>query len=289
MRLKRGFSWPFVGSLLLLLGGCALLAGCQLFSRGKAGKTTTTEKRTLLSPLQPPKDAIQLDLLVIDRRVDDPLIGPMLWNEMDQVGAVPIETQERLAQNGYVVGHAAARPPAALLQLLGMIPQIDGERPSKDGIGPQQVTGRRHFIRAGTEAEIQISDHLAECDVELQDAGRPRSKRFEQARCLFRIKPVRLQDGWIRVEFAPEIHHGQMRMRPRPTEIGWANVGGQDIERCSAQEFAVTLNVGEAAVVTELPGHDGTLGNVFFRRDADGEVRQRLLVVRLVEMGRTAE
>jgi hypothetical protein len=194
-----------------------------------------------------------------------------------------------LAQNGLLVGRAAARPPGPLLKLLGLAPEIAGDPLLEDGAAPQQISGRSHFIRSGTEAEVQISDVLEECDITFLESNRTRTEHFEQTRCLFRVKPVRLQDGWVRVEFTPEIHYGEMRLRPRPTELGWANFGGQNVEKCYPQEFAVTLNIGESAVVTALVDADATLGEAFFHREQNGEPRQRVLVVRLADMGRAAD
>jgi hypothetical protein len=98
-----------------------------------------------------------------------------------------------------------------------------------------------------------------------------------------------LQDGWVRVEFVPEIHHGDLQLRPTPTDdAGWAYRSTQNIAQCYPQKFAVTLNVGESAVITAAGGEE-TLGNQIFRRDQNGEQRQRLLIIRLVDMGRTVK
>ena len=157
---------------------CACLAlgalgGCQFFARDGGHETN----RPFLTPLQSSKDAIRLDVLLIDRRVDDPLIGPLLWREVDQVGAVSTETRELLLQNGYVVGHAAAKPPQALLKLMGVVAEIEG---LEDAVQPQ-VTGRTYSIRSGTETEIQTSEWWPECELTVHDGGKSRSLQFRQA------------------------------------------------------------------------------------------------------------
>jgi len=290
VRTSRGFPWLSVGSVLLV-GGCALmaLAGCQMFSRTETGDSLTAEKRSLLSPLRSAPDAIQLNVVLIDRRADDPLIGPLLWREMDQVGAVPVETQELLAQNGCLVGHAASKPPAPLLRLLGIVPEIDQDGSAGSQTAAPTISGRTYSVRSGTETEVQISDSLPNCDVTLVETKRTRTEHFEQARCIFRLKTVRLQDGWVRVDFIPELHHGEMRLRQTATEAGWALQSGQNVEKCVPQQFSVTLNVGESVVVSADANSEGTLGDVFFRRDMNGERRQRLLVVRLADMGRAKQ
>jgi hypothetical protein len=281
-------SW-FAASSSLLTIVCALISagGCQFFTRNPTQETTAN--RPLLSPLMPAKDAIQLDVLMIDRRADDPLIGLRLWQEIDQVGAVPIETRELLLQNGCLVGHAGATPPVTLLKLLGMASETDGVLLSAEKPNPKKMTGRTYSLRSGTETEIQISDPMPDCDVKLVESTRSRTAHFDQVRCVINMKPIRLQDGWVRVEFLPEIHHGELRMRPTPTDAGWGLKSAQNVEACAPQKFAVTLNVGESAVISAAAGSEETLGDVFFRRDQNGEERQRILVVRLADMGRTTK
>ena len=261
----------------------AAMCGCQLFSRGSSSDSSSTSKRSVLPPLRPAKDALVLHVLMVDRRADDPLLGPLLWQEIDQVGAIPTETRELLLRNGCLVGHTASKPPPPLLKLLGMVPEIEGA-----DLEPK-VTGRTYSILSGTETEVQTSETRPECVLTLFETDGERPLEFEQMRCVFRVRPVRLQDGWVRVEFLPEFHHGPMQMRNVPTELGWGMKSTQNIEACYPQRFSVTLNVGESVVVGAAPGSDGTLGDRFFRREQDGEARQRLLVVRLADMGRTAK
>lgn len=274
------------------LGGGALiaLAGCQFFGQNSPSKITQTSRRSLLSQLKPGKDFVQLDVLIVDRRADDPLIGPILWQEVDQVSALPAATRELMQQNGCVVGHAAAKPPMPLLQLLGLVPEIDGLSADAGALPKQKVAGRMYSVRSGTETEVQISDLVPELDVAIVDPGQTREVHFERCRFVFRVKPIRLQDGWVRVEFVPEIHHGDLQLRPTPTDdVGWAYKSTQNIEQCYPQKFSITLNVGEAAVITAAPDGVETLGGKIFRREQNGEQRQRLLVVRLADMGRTVK
>jgi hypothetical protein len=285
----RSSPW-LVWSACLLAGAGALSAcsGCQFFTPNFASQSSHSARRSILSQFKPGKDSIQLDVLIIDRRVDDPLIGSMLWQEIDQVGALPGETRELLSENGCLVGHAAATPPITLLQLMGMVPEIEGIAVGgRDRVKPK-VAGRKYSLRSGTETEIQVSDLMPDADVAIVDPGKTRDMHFERVRFVFQMKPIRLQDGWVRVELLPEIHHGDMQLRPMPTDdVGWALKSAQNVEVCFSQKFAVTLNVGESAVITAAPNAPGSLGDKFFRRDQNGERRQRLLVIRLADMGRT--
>ncbi len=285
----RSRSWTVLsrGVLVGVVAHCAL-SGCQFFSPGGTSESKPRNSQSLLKPVKPEKNALQLDVLIIDRRADDPLLGPLLWQEIDQVGAVvPPEQREIVEQNGCQVGHVAAKPPMTLLQLLGQIPEIPGTTAGDANLPKPRVSGRTYSVSSGTDTEIQVSDLQPECDVAIANRDQTRQAHFERVRFVYRLKPIRLQDGWVRIEFLPEIHHGDMQLRPTPTDdLGWTYKSAQNVEACHPQKFAVTLNVGESAVVTATPP-EGTLGDRFFRREENGERRQRLLFVRLVDMGQT--
>jgi hypothetical protein len=269
---------------------CAAVAaasGCQLFFGGAQRESASAPKRSLLKPFTPAKDALRLDILMVDRRADDPLLGSLLWQELDQVGAVPTDARELLLRNGCIVGHASSKPPSTLLKLLGVIPEIEGT--DAPATNQPKATGRTYSIVSGTDTEVQTNETWPECQATIFDADGEWSVQFENARCVFRVRPLRLQDGWVRVEFVPEFHYGSMQLRNVPTDVGWTLKGAQNIEACYPQRFAVTLNVGESVVVGAAPESAGTLGDRFFRREQDGEARQRLLVVRLSDMGRVVK
>ncbi|MFO0917937.1 MAG: hypothetical protein U0872_06430 [Planctomycetaceae bacterium] len=279
MSRRRGIPSQLAGGICLSVAGVFVcLSGCQFFPQAEDLSSGLQSRRTTLPPLRADQEAIQLDVLMIDRRADDPLIGDRLWHELDQVGAVSAETRNVLNSNGLRVGHAASSPPPMLESLLAANPRTSE---------PSRVSGRTYSIRSGTDLEVQASELWPECDVSIFDKERVRNMQFDQVRGVFHVKPIRLQDGWVRVEFIPEIHHGDLRLRHVATESGFANKTTQEVEKCFPQRFTVTLNVGESAVITADADSEGTLGDRFFRRKEEGEPLQRLLIVRLVDMGRT--
>jgi hypothetical protein len=268
------------GGVVLPLGIvlCAAI-GCQFFPQNPDGATGSQSRRSSLPRMRSDQEAIHLDVLMIDRRADDPLIGSRLWQEIDQVG-VPAETRDLLCKNGILVGHVASSPPPTLQKLLGMSSRA-ADRP--------KMAGRSYSIQSGTDMEVLASELWPECNLSVVDPDQSRNVQYEHVHGVFHIKPIRVQDGWVRVEFIPEIHHGELRLRQVATESGFANKTAQDVDKCYAQRFAVTLNVGESAVITAGPDADGNLGDRFFRRTQDGELLQRLLIIRLTDMGRTVK
>lgn len=271
-RLPRPVAW------LILLGSVALI-GCSLiptFDR------TELEARHLNLPGVPPgKDAIQLELVFVERAPDDPLIGPALWRDVDQLGSLPAETRKTLQDHGIRVGHIGSTPPQSIQTLLGMVPEIT------DAEAENLLQGRRLMVQSGKETEVEASPLIQNCQLSFPaDSGEP-ERTFENACCKFRLKVVRLQDGWVRVDFLPEIHHGAALIRPEASNKGWTLKGGQEILPRPGQKFSLTLGVGEYALVTAEPGCENSLGDWFFRPREGASRRQRLLLVRIAGMAQT--
>jgi hypothetical protein len=127
---------------------------------------------------------------------------------------------------------------------------------------------------------------LAKCTVELPLYTGAKEKTYEKFKSVLRLTAFRVQDGWARLEFAPEIHHGVDRLRPMVTNGGWQSREGQETD-VLPQRFSLKLHVGEIAVMTTAPEKHHSFGhNAFVREDETVGPLQRLLVVRLSNMSR---
>lgn len=225
---------------------------------------------------------MQLQIVFVDRPADDPLLMQTLWRQVDQVGASTPETRAMLSRNGFRLGLAGGQPPPALQTLLGLTTEIA----SKPGVDdPRMMHGRQLALTPGQDAEVLLHQDLTDFPIRYRLANQEDEVSYLQARCLFRIKPVRLNEGWVRVEFTPEVQHGQHQLRRAATDDGWALRGGQLTDSRQSLGFSVTLNTGEFAAI----GCDGqtgdTPGRAFFSATKDGRAIQRLLVVRLADAG----
>ena len=280
--LRRGL--PFVA---VVLGLCAF-GGCALFPGANPAKNMQLN-RPSLPPIQTSYDAVQLEVFFVDRPADDPLLGPMLWREVDQIAAIPAETRELLHQNGFQIGHVGSSPPQSVQTLLGLVTDVS----SNDDSSGKPMVGLRKRLPPGMETEVQASDPIEKCRFEIVDGQRAKSCEYEHVRCMFRLKSARLRDGWIRIDFQPEIHHGELRVRHTPTNdgpehnsnLGWAYQNRQKVDVRHAQQFSLTMNVGEIAIITAAPDHPESMGEWFFRRDGDDGLRQRVLIVRVADGG----
>jgi hypothetical protein len=265
-----------------MLGLCAM-AGCSLFPYGPAA-TSIGLRRPSLPPIQTPHDSIQLEVFFVDRPADDPLLGQTLWREVDQIAAIPAETREVLQQNGFLIGHSGSSPPMAVQKLLGLV----ADASSSDSTNGKPMVGLRKRLPPGMETELQASDPVAHGQFKIVEGKRTKSYDYEQVRCMFRLKSARLRDGWVRIDFQPEIHHGEFRVRHTPTDEGWVYQNRQNVDVRHAQQFSLTMNVGEIAIITAAPDHPDSMGDRFFRRDGDTGKKQRLLIVRIADGGKSS-
>jgi hypothetical protein len=171
----------------------------------------------------------------------------------------------------------------------------------------KQLVGRHFFLVSGGETDIQVSQPYPECMLNLVSAGATEPLRFENAVCKFRMQATRLQDGWVQLEFMPQVSYGDDQLRPVVGDAGWRWQNGQQTETFFLHRFNVKLGTGDMAVITADDDSPGTLGQLFFRGpaalrpahdpendSADGEQTtpppthehpiQRLLIVRLAGM-----
>ena len=119
-------------------------------------------------------------------------------------------------------------------------------------------------------------------------SGSAKQKKFHNARCLFRVEAKRLQDGWVTLKFIPEIQHGSETFRPTAGRLKWQMTTSQAKHPLYEQQFELTLNMGEMAMITSQGEAPHSLGTQFFTESKqDKEAVQRLLVVRLVDVATT--
>ena len=257
------------------------MGGCALFGTSDEALQQATRKGGLPT-LRPASDAIQLQVVFIERPVDDTLASQLVWQELDQIGALPPVTRTLLLDHGFRVAQTGASPPPALQTLLGLTEEVTSGDPAEERL----MRGRRMGLRSGQETELLTNDTVTDCRMRFLSNGEEETLEYHQARCIFRLKPVRQQDGWVRLDFTPEIHHGDARMRPTPNEDGWALRGGQKVDVRHALKFSVTLSTGEFVVIGCEGKPSDKPGNRFFQRETDNAgQQQRLLVVRVADAG----
>jgi hypothetical protein len=280
--------------LFALLAPLLMCAGCSLFRFGWTDEVSTTRnpdaKKPSLPAIRRSRDTVGLEIVFAERPIDDPLLSnAALWEGVDTVGELTPETRKRLLRHGFKVGHMSATPNAAVESLLGLTSQSTGTRTP---VGRRQLAGQRIVRPLGGDTEVQTSRYFPTFAVQLDDepGERPgRSKRpgrFEarNARCVLRVKVEQLDDGFAKLQFTPEIHHGRLGWRPMATELGLQGTTAQKIQHLYDQRFTLTLNTGEMAVITADSALPDSLAGRFFIDGDPGSRTQRVLFVRLADV-----
>lgn len=254
--------------------------GCSLFP-SKTETTLHSSSRPVLPPIQAAPETIQLEVFFLERPAEDHLLTTGIWKEVDQLGAVPPETREILRENGFRVGNVSSNPPPTVQKLLGMAAEI----PTDVSENAKPIMGRRQFLAPGVETEIATGIVREEYEFHLHEPSNNKTVTYENVRCVLRMKANRLQEGWVRIDFQPEIHHGEQQPRPTAAQEEWVLRMSQKIDVRYAEKFSLKMNVGELAIITATPDNDGTLGSGFFCHEDRGLKKQRVLIVRVVDAG----
>ncbi len=276
--------------LLVTIAGCALWDGGGGFVSSALGRlaiddqSSRIERANKLPAAPVPPNGIHLDVTFVERPAGDPLLGSALWSEIGQVGAVGSENKESLSRYGFRVGHASSKPPRALERLLGMKSEFSDEL---DAVNRKSLMTRRMILPEGSDREVQTSEFYPDCTLELPLPAGVSTRNYENARCVLRVTPRKLQENWIRVDFLPEIHYGENKWRAVMIDNAWQGRTSQEVERLYPLQFSVDLNLGEMAVITGDRADPASVGqHFFFVQSGKDWGAQRILVVRFSELAR---
>jgi hypothetical protein len=264
-------------SLIFMLMCCGSLACESIRTDGPSAQHATSFK---LPNLVAPRDSVEVDIVFVDRPVGDPLLGNTLWREVAQVGTLTPEQRATVREAGLLVGQVGSSPPEALQTLLNLTDEeLDRQRREANGL--PRTAARRVALPAGAETEIWSNEPVARRIVTLAN-----NKQLElyNLRGILRLKAERTQEGWARLDFVPELHHGETGTRPFAGVTGWTYRTAQEVIPCYAERFSAVLNIGEMLLLTCDRDRPGTLGQSLFQFEDSTGLKQRLVVVRLADL-----
>jgi hypothetical protein len=271
--------------LTIFAASIAAASGCALFEEGQGLLTRTARfgDRNLLPPISAPRDAMKIDIVLVERPLGDRLVGPALWQEIDQVGVLPSETREQLREVGIRVGNAGSSPSPTLERLL----DIKSSPIAAATDDAKNLVGRYRVLLPGAE-DLITTNHFEKCTLEIPGRKSVIEKEYLNANGVFRVRVHKVQDGWARLDFQPEIHSGQSMMRTIATKTGLGSTFSQEVDPFLDRCFSVNLHVGEMVVITADGDNPRSLGSrCFYAGNDEDRVMQRVLVVRLANMSKT--
>ncbi len=270
-------------TLLIALTCCASLCplGCRLLfpDRPASALYQSAEESSA-----PERVTISLDVAVARRPVTDPLLK-LIWDDVDEVGVLTHEEREQLNANGFRVGVAGSGIPSALQTMLR--DSVQPQRSVMPASGSSRLLpGASHltlFHGQDTLVEITGLQHEISFSEITDDRDEAELTSYENARCVFRVTVEKIQDGWVRVRFLPEIHHGSTANRPVFGDAGLQYKATQRIQPLYRYQFELTLNSGEVAIVGAADDTENRAGTRFFTTEEAGQQMRRLITIRFVE------
>jgi hypothetical protein len=185
-----------------------------------------------------------------------------------------LDERVRLRQSGIQYGVAPSAPNFDLQQLLD---------PKSSAVG-RQTYRQPITIPAGETAELFAATLGEPRLVPSSDKSRTEPVAARNAHCRFRMAADCMQEGWFKVTFVPEIHHGEERIRAVPTESNWTAQSSQNIEPYFDRQFSVELNTGEYVVIGMSGDKEDSLGGLFFHGGDPEKRLNRMMIVRLKGM-----
>jgi hypothetical protein len=244
------------------------VCGCDIV----AINHTQQSNKPVLPPIVAPKDAIELEVFFVERPLGDPLFGDSLWRELDQISTVLPQSRSRLFKAGIRFGVAGNSPPASLRALAG----------ASDATAEGPALRRQLLpLFAGQAGTLEVAVLSEPFEVVSAGVNGQAPRRYDFGRCVVRVTGEQTQDGWVRLHFLPEIHHGQEATRPVASEQEWQYQKAQSIDPFYEQQFDVELNQGEVIVLGATGDAADSVGGRFFRGLRDTTPVERLLIVRV--------
>jgi hypothetical protein len=255
----------FVAVLFLAgQGGCALFPSVS----------DDPSNAFALRPIVQPRDGIRLEVWYVDRPAGDPLTGDALWREIDQINSIAPDVRFRLNEAGIRYGVTGSNLPETLSALLN-----DHEASAI------QRTSRQHLpLLSGATGELEVASLPRQCRIRIPVRTSRETWEYSGVRCVFQVTAQRTQAGWVRMEFVPEIHHGESRIRPVATESDWQMQESQRVEPLYEQRFSVELNLGEHVIIGATDAGFDSVGQHFFRGGQPESGQERLIVLRVQGM-----
>src|SRR5262245_33869206 len=245
-----------------------------LFGRSPAPTPSTSVARSFGPTL--PAEGFYVDSVLLERPVGDDVLDRQLW-AADRT-PIPPETAALLNENGLRVAVLRGTLPSAFQKLLESEP---------DTVDPRRLTFANR-----KDTVIPTAGPIDPCEFDvLSDlAGKRTAVKLRMAQCGVLVRPEPTADGHVRVRCEPQIQHGDRQERLRPTADGTQFVMAGEVPtvRYPALEFEVTLGPNEYLLIGWPAAAGNTVGSALFAVEANGQPRQRVLVLRVGRLGELA-
>ena len=265
------------GQFVLALTALMLCAGCKLIDADAHG-------RSPLTPAQQSSDSACCEIFTARCPASDKRLNAKLWAEIDDQ-SLPADLRSRLVENGFRVGIVGPLLPEELTTLL----KISEHSPPADEAGKvdlahePNVTKRLLPVRYGNPYELVASHVYDELPLLTKEDGEVRGRPYLKAQGMFTLQATALSDSRVALELLPQLQYGEPRVRSTVSEGMLRLETGREKKSFKELTIPATLSPGQMLVLTCRSDSTGSVGQKFFTELTDGQIVQKLMVIRLAQ------
>lgn len=250
-------------------------AGCALWQKPGDSQPVELPQRPIS------ENTVMVEIARISLSSADEEATSDIWQEIDEQ-TLPLAKRRELYENGIRVGIIDYHIPEALREIMSRGNKSRGPNAEEmvrvDDEGTVAINQRR--FPKGKRSEyvmVPLRDQLSLLE---STDGVLRGKTYHDAECKLILMAFPQNDGRVRIDVAPEIHHGQARQHYAGGE-GMLRIETRKERRVLTQvEFSAMLDSGQTLIVSATPDIKG-LGQAFFQREHAGMQRRQILLIRL--------
>jgi len=175
----------------------------------------TVDSKSLLTPLAVSSDAITLEVFSVPVPRGEEQVAA-LWKLVDEQ-ALPAEQRQRLDRNGFRAGVLGPTIPAELAEVLKVTEKrVEEGQEFKMTLDPEATVNLRLVhAKAGKRVEVAIPETREHLHLLETTGGEVGGKTYAQAECRLGLRANYENDGRVRLEIVPEVHHGAFQSRMR--------------------------------------------------------------------------
>jgi hypothetical protein len=264
-------------ALALLLATCA--AGC-------VSRAISTRNKSPLAPFKPSLEASTLEVTFVRHEYKLPALNEELWQEVDET-AIPPVVRGALLENGLRAGVLPGTLSPQLETLLSGTP-LSTTATTDDPIAPPAgqpastttISRRTLHVLPQQRSELLASDVYDRLNLLVRDNNEGSGHTYFQARCALAVVTTPTGDGRVRVSLLPEVQHGEARQQYRGDDGMWRVDSVRPKVALDKMAFEVVLGPGQAVVLGARADRPASVGHYFFTEPVDGELQQKLLLIR---------
>jgi len=259
------FVFPLALATLLLATGCRNLKVNEKLDGGRAATGGIVLPK---SQMESDSVAVRVAIAEFDDQQEAELKS--FIDTTDQ--KLPLKTRQRLDENGLRVSVVSNINSARLQSLLA--PRI----PKREWLSEQELelaeagklepiyrlTSQRHVEkRRGESFTAKVSPVRAESTWQIYSGTHAVPGQANLAQCQMRITSWPQSDGSVKIQFLPEIHHGQKLSKIGVDEQNFAVRQQREIQELRSLSFELSIRPGETILVAPTEKLE-RIGKLFF-------------------------